>query len=779
MIRRLLLVSAAVAIVLAPPVAAQQVINLRDADIRAFIQDASRVTGRTFIIDPRVQGKVSVVTDRPLSQSEYFEVFLSTLRANGMVAVPIAGGGFRVQMADGAATQPSRVGSRGSAGNSFVTEVFRLRSIDATSAVDTLRPLVSREGAVTANRAGNAIVVADYADNIRRIRTLLGSIDRDSSATKVVPLRNAGAREIAAALQQLTGGGGGGPGGQAGPAVSVVAVDSANAIALRGDAATVARLAGIAEDLDKRAATGSEIRVIFLEHADAEKLLPVLQQLVGQQASVAAPAASTSRGGNSVAGDVAPAPAATVVAAPSVQSTGGGSGGGSGRGTPVIARYEGTNAVIISAPGDLQRTLGEVVRQLDTRREQVLVEAIIVEISDAAAKKLGVQFLLGGLPGSGVPFAATNYSNTAPNLLAIAGAYGAQELNNSTTTINGSTVTTSTNSALGDTLAQTALNSILSAGSFAGFASKLGSDAVFGTIINAVKTDTESNILSTPSIMTLDNQEAKILVGQEIPITTGRALGQNFENTFNTVQRQNVGIQLEVKPQINAGGSIKLFLRQEVSSIAGPVSNNNSDLILNKREIETTVTIDDGQIIALGGLLDDNERRTIEKIPLLGDIPVVGELFKSRGRQRTKTNLMVFIRPTILRSAADARALAERRYGYVRNQQLQQRPDREPTIDELVRDYMGAELPIPPISAIGPAPGGEARTIVPAARGLVTVPVRPGETQVIAPPTMGDQVTVPVTPGQPQVIVPSMRSSQQVVRPVPLPPSNSRPRKWP
>jgi general secretion pathway protein D len=779
MIRRLLLVSAAVAIVLAPPVAAQQVINLRDADIRAFIQDASRVTGRTFIIDPRVQGKVSVVTDRPLSQSEYFEVFLSTLRANGMVAVPIAGGGFRVQMADGAATQPSRVGSRGSAGNSFVTEVFRLRSIDATSAVDTLRPLVSREGAVTANRAGNAIVVADYADNIRRIRTLLGSIDRDSSATKVVPLRNAGAREIAAALQQLTGGGGGGPGGQAGPAVSVVAVDSANAIALRGDAATVARLAGIAEDLDKRAATGSEIRVIFLEHADAEKLLPVLQQLVGQQASVAAPAASTSRPGNSVAGDGAPAPAATVVAAPSVQSTGGGSGGGSGRGTPVIARYEGTNAVIISAPGDLQRTLGEVVRQLDTRREQVLVEAIIVEISDAAAKKLGVQFLLGGLPGSGVPFAATNYSNTAPNLLAIAGAYGAQELNNSTTTINGSTVTTSTNSALGDTLAQTALNSILSAGSFAGFASKLGSDAVFGTIINAVKTDTESNILSTPSIMTLDNQEAKILVGQEIPITTGRALGQNFENTFNTVQRQNVGIQLEVKPQINAGGSIKLFLRQEVSSIAGPVSNNNSDLILNKREIETTVTIDDGQIIALGGLLDDNERRTIEKIPLLGDIPVVGELFKSRGRQRTKTNLMVFIRPTILRSAADARALAERRYGYVRNQQLQQRPDREPTIDELVRDYMGAELPIPPISAIGPAPGGEARTIVPAAPGLVTVPVRPGETQVIAPPTMGDQVTVPVTPGQPQVIVPSMRSSQQVVRPVPLPPSDSRPRKWP
>jgi general secretion pathway protein D len=740
--------TAAVLIAVAAPVAGQQIINLRDADIRAFIQDASRVTGRTFVIDPRVQGKVSVVTDRPLSRSEYLEVFLSTLRANGMVAVPISGGGFRVQMADGAATQPSRVGSRGSGGNSFVTEVFRLRSIDAASAVDTLRPLVSREGAVTANRAGNTIVVADYADNIRRIRSLLGSIDRDSSATRIVPLRNAGAREIAAALAQLAGtGGAGGQAGQSGPGVSVVAVDSANAIALRGDAPTVSRLAGIAEDLDRRAASGSEIRVIFLEHADAEKLLPVLQQLVGQQASVAAPAASTARGG--AAGDAPPAAPTTAVAAPSVQSTG---VGGSGRGAPVIARYEGTNAIIISAPGDIQRTLGEVVRQLDTRREQVLVEAIIVEISDAAAKKLGVQFLLGGLPGSGVPFAATNYSNTAPNLLAIAGAYGARELNSTTTTVNGATVTTSTNSSLGDTLATTAANSILSAGSFAGFASKLGSDAVFGTIINAVKTDTESNILSTPSIMTLDNQEAKILVGQEIPITTGRALGQNFENTFNTVQRQNVGIQLEVKPQINAGGAIKLFLRQEVSSIAGPVSNNNSDLILNKREIETTVTIDDGQIIALGGLLDDNERRTIEKIPLLGDIPVVGELFKSRGRQRTKTNLMVFIRPTILRSPAEAQALAERRYGYVRNQQIQQRPDREPTIDELVRDYMGAELPIPPVSAIGPAPGGEARTVV------------TGQ--------LATEVTVPVRPGEPQVIVPTMRSSQETVRPVPVPPSN-------
>jgi general secretion pathway protein D len=211
-----------------------------------------------------------------------------------------------------------------------------------------------------------------------------------------------------------------------------------------------------------------------------------------------------------------------------------------------------------------------------------------------------------------------------------------------------------------------------------------------------VRNDNQSNILSTPSIMTLDNQEARILVGQEIPITTGEALSPNFDNAFRTVQRQNVGITLEVRPQINAGGSIKLDLRQEVSSIAGPVSNNFQDLILNKRELETTITVDDGEIVGIGGLLDDNERRTLQRIPLLGDIPIIGNLFRSRGRARGRTNLMVFIRPTILRSAGDARAVSARRYGYARGQQLLANPRREPTLDELVRDYLGTVPPTAP-----------------------------------------------------------------------------------
>jgi general secretion pathway protein D len=722
-----LILAATLALYPLSPLLAQNTLNLRDADVRAFIRDAARVTGRSFIIDGRVDGKVSVVTDRPLSKSEYFEVFLSTLRANGFIAVPTTGG-LRIQPVEGASTQPGKIGSNGAARNQFVTEVFRLRSIEAASAVETLRPLVSREGSVTANRAGNSLVVADYADNIRRIRSLLTRIDSEGASTEVIALKNAGAREIATSLQQLASGGqSGGEGSRS--AISVVAIDSSNSLALRGDTGTVSRFAAIARDLDKRAASGTEIRVLFLQHADAEKLLPVLQQLVGQ-AGASVTSSTPSANGN---GAPPPPPQPAIAAAPSA----------SGRAAPVIARYEGVNAIIISAPAELQRTLGEVVRQLDTRREQVLVEAIIIEISDTAAKRLGVQFLLGGTPGSSIPFAATNYSNTAPNLLTIAGAVGARELDRSTTTINGTTTTTTNGSATSDQLAQAAVTSILGAtGGFGGFATNIGKNGLFGTIINAVSQDNKSNILSTPSILTLDNQEAKLLVGQEIPITTGEQLGQNFDNAFRTVQRQNVGIQLDVKPQINAGGSIKLFIRQEVSSIAGPVSSNFADLILNKREIQTTVTIDDGQIVALGGLLDDNERRTIEKIPLLGDIPGLGALFRSKAKSRQKTNLMVFIRPTILRSAADARALAELRYGYARDQQRQLRPDEEPSLDELVRDYMGAE---PPIAQSGSA---DAPAPAPAA--------------------------VPVEPGKPEVIIPEVKSSSQRIRPVELPPSDPK-----
>ncbi|MGQ3100156.1 MAG: type II secretion system secretin GspD [Sphingopyxis solisilvae] len=674
----------AAALLSATPAQAQYTLNVRDADIRAFIQDAARITGRTFVIDGRVNGKVSVVTDRPLSRSEYFEIFLSTLRSNGLVAVPGPNGSYRVQPIDGAAAQPGRIGSGGAAQNQFVTEIIRLRHIDAVAAVETLRPLVSAQGSLTANRNANSLIVADFADNIRRIRALASSIDRDSSTSQVVTLKNAGAREIAAALTALVPAAGEG----ARAPVAIVPIDSSNAIALRGDQALVARFVQMANDLDAKAAGGTELRVYWLEHANAETLLPTLQQLVGggsdpaQKAGL--PPAAASGGGDASSSAPAQTTAATV----------GGSGGSiSTRGPAIVTRYEGANAIIVAANSEVQRMLGELIRQLDSRRQQVLVEAIVVEIGDDAAKRLGVQFLLGG---KNIPFVATNYSNAQPNIFTLGGAYAATRLTQDTTTVDGTTVVTQTTSALGNSLQEAAAASILGAtGGFAGFAGDIGKNTIFGAIINAVKSDTTSNLLATPHIVTLDNQAAKFLVGQDVPITTGEKLGTNFENAFRTVQREEVGIKLEVTPQVNGAGEVKMFLRQEVSSVAGPVSSRNSDLILNKRSFETVLTVDDGEILAIGGLLNDDERKTIERIPLLSDIPLLGELFKSRSRTRSKTNLMVFIRPTILRNREDNAALTARRYGYIRDFQLQRNPDEEPAIDTLVRDYLGAVPPVP------------------------------------------------------------------------------------
>ena len=703
--RKLTLAAALIALVIADPLIAQTTVNVRDADIRAFIADAARVTGRTFIIDSRVQGKVTVVSERPLSRSEYFEMFLSTLRANGLVAVPASNGAFRIQPVDGAVAQPSRIGSVGANRNQFVTEIVRLRSIDATQAVDSVRGLVSAQGSVTANRGSNAVVVVDFADNVRRVREVLRRLDTDGAATRVVALQNANAKEIATALTALIGGGAAGGAGTGTSNASVVAIESSNAVAIRGDAATVARLSALAQDLDRKAKSGQEIRVVFLENADAAQLLPVLQQLVGQavtqppetQGLSAAGNIGGSSSGNGGTTTTTTAPLAAVPVT-TTTTTGGTAAitGVGGRTAAVITRFAGANAIVIAAPAEVQRQLAEVIGKLDTRREQVLVEAIVAEVSDTTASKLGVQFLLAGLPGSGIPSFASTFSNSAPNLLTIAGAIGARSLATTTTTVNGTTTVTSSNNGVSDSLAQSAISSILGAsGGFGGGAFNIGKDAIFGSIINAVKSDTTSNLLQAPSVVVIDNTEARILVGQEVPVTTGQALSSNFDNAFRTTQRENVGIQLQVRPQVNSSGAIKLYLRQQVSSIAGPVSGDNSDLILNKREVETVLTVDDGQIAVIGGLLSDDERRTIEKIPLLGDIPVLGNLFKSKGKSRTKTNLMVFIRPTILRTPEDTRKLTEQRYGYLRLQQSGQRPDQEPSIDQLVRDYMGAAPPIP------------------------------------------------------------------------------------
>jgi general secretion pathway protein D len=635
---------------------ARQVLNVQNADIRAFIQDIARSTNRTFIIDPRVTGTVTVASDEALSPAEMLEVLISTLRANGYVAVPTGSGAYRVVPAEGAAQQP---GSAGGASYGFATEIFRLRSVEAARLAETLKPLVSANAVVAATE-GNALVVADYADNLRRIRDLISRLDQDRAAVVTVTLKNSAAREMAEVLNRLAAPGGA---GSAGGVLNVISVESSNSLLLRGDAATVERMRLIAEDLDLRAESTGDVRVIRLQHASADQLVPVLQQLVGQQPD-AVPAA------DGVAQTAPAASAAGAVAAPAIAAA-------PGRPRAIVARYPGANAVIISGDPDTLKTLSEVVRQLDVRREQVLVEAIVVEISDQVARELGVQFALGGRNGSRVPVGATNFgAGSAPGILGLTAAVLARDG--------------------GAGQAQGLQSLAATAGAVAGIGGQSG-DVLFGAILNAVKQDTGSNILSTPSVLTLDNEKATLLVGQEIPITTGEQLGIGVSaNPFRTVERKNVGVQLDVRPQINAGGGVTLVLRQEVSAVAGTVSNTSNELILNKREIETTVLADDGDIIVLGGLLDQNERLSVQGVPGLSEIPGVGGLFRNKRREGGRTNLMVFIRPKIIRSASDAQAMTAPRYEAARAGWAND------DLERLVRDYMRAAPPTTP--AVAPAP---------------------------------------------------------------------------
>jgi general secretion pathway protein D len=669
----------------APALAQTQTLNVQGADIRAFIQDVARSTGRTFIVDPGVTGTVTVSSDRALNRAQLFEVFLSTLRANGLVVTPTSSGAYRISPAQGAAQGPSTVGNE-----RFSTEVFQLRHIDAASAAETIRPLVGPQGQVLANPGANSIVVADFSDNLSRIRALVGRIDADRTGFEVITLQNSSAREIASVLQTVLAP----PGGQPGQGmVSVTPVESSNSIVLRGDPTALARIRPLVEDLDRRAESADDVKVVFLQHADAESLLPVLQQVVGQPVTAATANAAPASGRGAAGGEASPAPATVATAAPQPGQR------------AIIARFPGANALVISASADTQRMLAEVIRQLDQRRQQVLIEAIVVELSDNAVRELGVQWLLAGEDGD--PVGLTNYSDRAAPLVPLAGGAAAGQLADS--------------DPLREQLQNLALNTLLGANGFVGGGGGQIGDGLFGFIINAAKTDAGSNLLQTPSLMTLDNEEATILVGQEVPITTGETLLDGNANPFRTTQRQDIGVKLVVRPQINAGGSITLFLRQEVSSINGLLSDSANDLVLNKRELETTLVVDDGDIAVAGGLLDQNDRLSVDGVPGLSTMPVIGGLFRSTSRQRGRTNLMVFIRPTIIRSPDDAQALAADRWGYMRRQQLSNDPTVEPSLDEMLRDYLQTQAPVAPDYAIT-APVGEVTSapLAPVAGSIVS-----------------------------------------------------------
>lgn len=591
-------------------------VTLREVDIRAFIEDVSNATGRTFIVDPRVAGKVTVVAQNTLSERELFDLFVATMRVNGFVAIPTARGAYRIVPDAVAAREPTSAASGAPASeNRYVTQVFGLKFADADAVLNAVKPLLSERGQASANRRSNSVVVIDFGSSVSRVSDVIAQMDQDNATVRTVVLKNTSAQEMARVAQQMALGVGDDPNARS--LLQAIPVASSNSVVMRGDPVTLERVATVIGQLDAQADLRAAVQVIPLKFAVADELAPVLRELS--------------------------------------QSMAGGEGGASGPRKANIAAHKATNALIISADPETQEALARVVRTLDVRRQQVLVEAIIVEVSDRATRDLGLQFLLADPNGGrAAPFLSTNYGTNAPNLLALTGA-----------------IVTDKNDvkdfpALGDLQRAAVASLVGTRGGLLGIGGQRSDGSILGLIVNALTEDRESNVLATPSVMTLDNQQASFLVGQQIPVTTGEALSDNFENQFRTVKREDVGIRLQVRPQISEDGAIRLEIKQEVSSVFGPVSAGSSDLITNRRAIDTSVQVEPGQVIVLGGLIQEEQSNGVSGIPFLKDIPIAGRLFQSEEKTRRRTNLMVFLRPTVVSTPEQVDATTRRQLDMLR-----------------------------------------------------------------------------------------------------------------
>jgi general secretion pathway protein D len=614
----------------------RHVLSLDDVEITALIDDVSTITGYTFILHPDVgRTRVTVLSQTPMTTQEVFQVFLSTLRVNGFAAIPAGRGVYRVVPealavgeAGGAATGP----------NAFVTQVFQLDGFGAVEAAQMLKPIIDAQGQVVANARSNSVVVVDYASNMPRIREVIQSLDQaDRTEVQTLSLSSVPAREMQAILSDLLGTQDGNPR----PNFEVSASQTSNSVIIRGDSPTVQRAIQVANELDQAEPARDNIRVLELNNSSAEELVPVLEKIAATMADQRGPAENS-------------APPAT------------------------IAAHVESNSLIISAAPETLLAMERVVDALDQRRAQVLVEAIIVEMSDDTARELGVQFLLSGKGDSTTPFAATNFSRSAPNLLALAGALIDPDSGNG-------------GAGTGNQFSSAAIGSLLGVnGTLLGFAGESG-DTLFGAIINAVEQDTNSRVLSKPFNMTLDNGTSSLVVGQDVPLTSGEVLGDANSNPFRTVEREQVGVKLEVTPRISSDDTIRLDIYQEVSSVDDFIGGGgvSPDIILNTREFSTSLLADDGEIIVLGGLIEQTDATVNSKVPFLGDIPIAGNLFKSEGRTNTRTNLMIFIKPTIVRDRGSARAVTARNYNYIRAQELLREDQTTIPLDAFMDEVLG------------------------------------------------------------------------------------------
>lgn len=634
--RRRSLAVAVALMVLALPVQAAKPktwkVNLKDADITALVSEVAEVTGKNFVVDPRVKGTITVISSKPLNASELYELFLGVLSVNGFAAVP-SGSAVKI-VPDVNAKQlavPVDV-DFSQKGDALVTRVITLDNTNAVDMVPVLRPMMPQFAHLAAIPSANALVVSDHANNVDVISRIIAQLDgTDGDEVEVLPIRENRVDDIVAMLESLTGtvgpaGGGGNSkdGNKQFYRVRVVADQRGNRLLLKGDAAGRKRLRELVASLDLPNERLGGVKVFRLKHASAKQVAEVLRGLV---------AGDGGRSGSSSGGSSSGSSSSSSSASSSPTSV-------SANGVSLIAD-DSLNALVVRADPAMMKEVMLVIDQLDQRRSQVLIQAAIVEVSGDNAQQLGVQWAAGdATKGVGL----INFSTAGNSLASIA------------TAIAKDTPPTSFNDGASIALGKSGTNAN-------------GDRTFYGALVQALSTVTNANLLSTPSIMTLDNQEAKIVVGQNVPFITGSSTSSSSTTTnpFQTIERQDVGITLKVIPHIGEGGTVRLEIEQEVSAVLPSVQGvNSADLITSKRSIKTTVLADDGQTIVLGGLIKDDNTKTVSKVPLLGDIPVLGYLFRATSDKKTKQNLLVFLQPTLLRDSASAVALSGRQYDAIR-----------------------------------------------------------------------------------------------------------------
>lgn len=635
--------------------------NLKDAELATVIDTIAGVTGKNFIIDQRVKGKATVISSRPMSKDEAYQVFLSLLEVHGFAAVE-AGNTVKVIPDVNAKQINSPVGSpqRPGQGDEIVTRVIDVEHIAAAQLVPILRPLVPQQGHLVAYAPSNVLIISDRAGNIARLMDIIKRIDRPSADNEIelITLSHASSAEVVRIITALLQQEQKDPTQQGVLASQILIADErTNSVLLGGDKTSRVRLRAIIAHLDTPLQSEGNIHVVYLRYAKAKDLVPVLTGL----------GSSIEEEKKAQKGKEAAQPAAPLN----------------------IQADESTNALVITAPPDVMRSLQAVIRQLDIRRAQVSVEAIIAEITSRRATELGVQWLFDGTPAGDRPVGAVNFT-AGTSIVNLGAAIFAASQSDATAT------------------AAPPVGGGLTVG-----IGKFNSNTFnFAALVTALDGDGSVNVLSTPSLVTLDNVEAEIKIGQVVPFVTGSYTstgtgGSTPSNPFQTVNREDVGIVLKVTPQINEGDAVKMDIEQTVSSISP--SSVAAGIITNNRSIKTSVLAADGQTVVLGGLITDDLNESVQKVPLLGDIPVLGALFRYKAKNKEKTNLMVFLRPVILRDAAVTTQLTSSKYDYIRAKQLEvqrsgattlldanppilpQFPENEPSFDKPAEDAKDEE----------------------------------------------------------------------------------------